>query len=49
MSSRIDTDGEYDAAWAHITIGDKYQMDIEGQYKMLTRFDQIITDTPLAT
>lgn len=24
-------------------------MDIEGQYKMLTRFDQIITDTPLAT
>jgi hypothetical protein len=24
-------------------------MDIEGQYKMLTHFDQIITDTPLAT
>ena len=24
-------------------------MDIEGQYKMLTRFDQIITDTPPAT
>jgi len=24
-------------------------MDIEGQYKMLTHFDQVITGTPLAT